>query len=251
MLDTIKIYLKLTPESKDVLMVTMFKAMFLTLSLFLFFSCGNQGEAEDQGPQGNPNNYTWTQPMKTPTSYGEEEMEIATGVCQALQKKRAFVSAQGSLEMDFKVTQRDCGVQTNTERRATGIMRATRSGELQLTNTTRGVSLFGDVISDRHPKVKDFCELVLRGEAPNNTQRDGTELRYQVNFFRQASYDWIQIAEFRRRGSTFYPYLIERVSVVTPTINSSANLQGFVKVRGVNTPCADNVNTKVVLQEWL
>lgn len=227
---------------------------FLLMALISFTTlvgCGNQGEAEESGPQGNPNNYTWNQAMKPQQTYGEEEMEIATSVCQALEKKRAYVASQGQLEMDFKVTDRNCGVQTNTERRATGIMRVDRSGVLKLTNQTRGVSLFSDVLSDKHPRLSSICDSVLRGVAPSNTIQDGTSLRYQVNFFRQIGFDWIQIAEFRVRGNSFFPYLIERVQVVTPTSTAAANVQGFVKLRGVNTPCADNANSKTVFQEWL
>lgn len=225
-------------------------SLIFLLSFALFQSCGNQSEAEESLPQGNPNNYSWTQPLKAPVNYTQEEMGIANTVCQALQKKRAFVTANGTLNMDFSVTERNCGVQTDIEKRVSGIMRADRSGSLRLTNQTRGATLFEDVISDQHPKIKNFCDLILRGEAPSNTVRDGA-LRYQVTFFRQLGFDWIQIAEFREIGNNFYPFLIERMSVLTTTSNSPENSHGFIKLRGVNTPCADNLNTKTVMQEWL
>lgn len=225
------------------------KFAFICLICLSLFSCGQQQEAEEE-PQGNPNNYTWTQPMRVPQTYGEEEMKIATDVCRAFQEKRALVNANGTLDMDFRLTEQNCSAGTGVERRASGRMQALRDGQLRLTNLSRGTQLYSDVLSDQHPKVKNFCDLVLRGEAPSNTQRDGV-LRYQVTFFRQAGFDYIQIAEFRESNGIYFPYLIERASVFTATSTTNRNNYGFVKVRGVNTPCANRASTNTVLQEWL
>lgn len=223
---------------------------FFCLICLSLFSCGQQQEAEEE-PQGNPNNYTWTQPMRVPQTYGEEEMKIATDVCRAFQEKRALVNANGTLDLDFRLTEQNCSAGTGVERRASGRMQALRDGSIRLVSLDRRASLYEDVLTDRHPKVVNFCDLVLRGEAPSNTQRDGTSLRTQVNFFRAQGFDWIQIAEFRKSDGRFFPYLIERASVFTVTSTTNQNNYGFVKVRGVNTPCANRASTNTVLQEWL
>ncbi len=225
--------------------------IFFCLLPFLLFSCGEQGVEEDEPQLGNPNAYSWSQAIRTPQTYSEEEMQVATRVCKAFQTKRAFVAGLNQdVIMDFSLNFERCGRANGAEQEVTARMRVDRTGQLELTNPSRNVGLLEDVLTDTHPRIKPFCDDVLAGRAPTNTIRDGL-LQFQVTFFQASDYEWVQIAEFKERDGSYYPYLIERAAVSTSYGPLPENTHGFVKIRGVRRPCPDNNASSSQVQEWL
>lgn len=223
----------------------------ISLISLVLFSCGEKGVEEDKPQLGNPNAYSWSQAIRAPQTYNEEEMQVATRVCKAFQSKRAFVAGLNQdIIMDFSLNFERCGRANGPQQQVSARMRVDRSGQLELSSASRNVGLLEDVLTDVHPRIKPFCDEVLAGRAPSNTIRDGL-LQFQVNFFQASNWEWVQIAEFKERDGNYFPYLIERASVSTSYGPLLENTHGFVKVRGVNRPCPDGRTTSSQLQEWL
>ncbi|MCF8059029.1 MAG: hypothetical protein K9K67_07020 [Bacteriovoracaceae bacterium] len=228
------------------------KCFLLIFVLLAFVSCGPKKAKEEEVPLlGNSNDIQWSQPIKPRKQYDEGEMKVAKNVCQSFQQKRATLSALGGvLNLDFSVKTKECLINGETVRPATGVMTSSRAGEIRLESQTRGVTLFTDVISDNHPRIKGFCSSVLSGVAPDNTVQDGL-IRYQVNFFQAAGFEWVQIAEFVEVRGQYYPSIVDRVAVVTDYSALKKDAYGFVKYRTLNRPCAGSNVGNYVMQEWL
>lgn len=227
--------------------------LLLLLTLLIFSSCGEQkaDEEKDQDLLGNPNNYTFREPIRAATEYDAGEMVVAKSVCEAFQRKRARITTGGgSVQFNLKVKNQTCNITGPTEQRTLGTITQDRAGDLTLRAANRSVTVMNDVYSDQHPRIKKICESVLAGKAPQNTIQDGA-LRYQVNFFQAASYEWVQIAEFSEFNGTYYPYLIERGAVITEYAREDRGEIGFVRSRTANRPCNNLTRGQYLSQEIL
>lgn len=221
----------------------------IALSLVLF-SCGEQNSEETPDVVGNNNPYNWLEPLKASSQLGEDELAIAKRVCQSFQKKRAFLARQAQgLVLDYRVSEKVCGQEDPSVERGQGRMMMNRDGNLSLSNLNPSTPIFTDVLSDQHSKIEPFCDQVLAGINPQNT-RTVAPFRHQISFFTEVERDWIQIVEFQSRNGTFYPFIIERSSIVTPTTTDNQDQHGFVSIRAVNRPCSDFSN-QFIMQEWL
>jgi hypothetical protein len=219
----------------------------------LLIGCGKKEAKEEEKPLlGNSNSYQWTQPIRPGKTFDEGEMQVAKSVCQSFQRKRATLSSRGGrLTLDYSVKRKECFSTSEAITSGTGVMSLNRAGDIRLVSQTRGVSLFEDVLTDLHPRLQGFCSKVLSGVAPNNTVRDGSFLRYQVNFFQAAGYEWVQVVEFKDINGQFYPYLVERVAIVTAYTDLNEQAYGFAKRRTVYGTCGSGIESNYTGQEWL
>lgn len=227
--------------------------LLIMLSLLFFSACGDQSadEEKDSNLLGNPNTYTFSDPIRAAAEYDEGEMVVAKSVCEAFQRKRGRITTGGgSVQFNLKVTSQTCAIARPTEQRTLGTITQDRAGDLTLRAGSRSVTIMNDVLSDQHPRIKKICESVLADTPPQNTIQDGT-LRYQVNFFQAADYEWVQIAEFGETNGTYFPYLIERAAVITEYAIEDRGEIGFVRSRTTNRPCNNLTRGQFLTQEIL
>ncbi len=224
----------------------------LVLCLLAMTSCGQKADKEEEvtGVQ-NVNAYDFTTPMNEEQLLTDDEFGIAKNICSSFQSMRAFIAAQSSgLSLDFRVEKKFCGNSSLKEHQEGASLNYSRSEGVSMTANSRNTSLATDVLSDRHQRLAGICADVLADKKPSNTIVDGV-LKYQVNFFSNANYEWIQIAEFKKDDAgVYYPYLIEKAGIVTEYASSRSEAYGFTKFRAIHRPCPNKTNT-YTLQEWL
>lgn len=220
------------------------KVLWIILTGLIFSSC-EKNEEKPEEVKGQQNLYSWNQEMKAAVTYKDDEMEVARNVCQAFQSKKVFVTRVGGVvNLDFNVTNLACGTRQTSTSQVQATLSDRRSGGLVLEPETRNSQLLTDVLSETHPKLQSICSQVLSGIKPSNTFGTGV-INYQVNFFQATGYEWVQIAEFEKRGDKFYPYAIERSAVSTEYGPHGSQTTGFVKIRTLNRPCSNNTTTYV------
>ena len=225
--------------------------LVLLFTLSLVMSCGQQANEDEEIKNiENVNILDWETPMRDEALLTEDEFNIAKNICSSFQNMRAFLASQSSgLDLDFRVEIQSCGSGNTREHTESAGLVYSRATGVSMT-TSRSSSLATDVLSDQHIRLSNICSDVLSGSRPSNMLSDG-ELRYQVNFFTDSSFEWIQIAEFKKNSSgVYYPYLIEKAGIVTEMSSAKEEALGFTKYRGIHRPCSNNTNS-YTLQEWL
>ncbi len=236
---------------KGIFMKLKWNLVFL-LSLSMLANCGQKAKEEDEEVQDvrNVNAYDWDTQMRDAAPLTEEEYGVAKNICTSFQNMRAFMATQASgLSLDFRVEIKNCGANL-TEHSESANLNYSRSSGVTMTPSSRNTSLATDILSDRHERLNSICTEVLADNRPSNMITDGV-LRYQVNFFTGAGYEWVQIAEFKQNAKgVYFPYLIEKAGIVTPMSSSRIETHGFTKYRGIHHPCSNNTNS-YTLQEWL
>lgn len=228
----------------------MLKKSFLFLfSTLLLISCNKEAEQPDP-VVGDDNPYRWNEEIKPSKTISGDELIIAKRICQNFERKRAYLmrNAQG-LVMDFRLSKQSCNQSEPDIDRTRGRIKATRSGALSFDSLDPLYPVFDDVLSDEHPSYRPFCESIMAGRETTNTITKGS-VKYQISFFRIVDRDWVQLAEFQAPNGTFYPYLVERSSVVTEADGARDEQRGFVSLRAINRPCSNN-GTQYTMQEWL
>lgn len=227
-------------------------SFLVCLGLLLLNSCGQQADKKEDKPKlGNPNTYAFTDAIRAPETYSEGEMVVAKSVCEAFQQKRAKLSSLGgTVNFNLGISTRNCSTLQPEELRSSASITLDRAGELTLRANNRSAKVLNDVYSDKHVRIQKICESVLSGLSPQNTIQDGA-LRYQVNFFQEAKYEWVQIVEFSATNGVYYPYLIERGAVITEYASEDRGEIGYVRSRTANRPCPNRQQGQYLTQSIL
>lgn len=219
------------------------------LACSLLFSCNQQEEAPDP-VQGDNNPYQWNQEIRPAKTITGEELTIGKRICNNFEKKRAYMARQTQgLVMDYRVSVLGCGQNQPQVDRSRGSLRISRGGSLSMVSLDRNTPVFDDVLSDQHSNLEAFCEPIMANRVVSDTVTKGS-IRYQISFFRESGRDWLQLAEFQAPQGRFYPYIIERASVVTEADSPREEQRGFVSLRAINRPCTNGA-TQYTMQEWL
>lgn len=227
--------------------------LFTLIISLVFISCGKKGAKKDEEKEllGNRNEYSFNQEMKPEETYDVGEMAVAKSVCEAFQNKRAYLASEGGrIQFNLRVKSTTCNDSVEQTQDTLGTMTQNRAGEISLSASRNNISILDDVLTDKHPKVKPFCDSVLANDPPSNTRRDGSNLRYQVNFFQASGYEWLQIVEFRTVNGKFMPYLIERAGIITNFSDDRA-IRGFSRYRALNYPCSNRNRGRYTSQDIL
>ena len=228
------------------------KTIYLSQLCLLLTSCGEllDLDSDKQELLGNPNSYTFLEPIRASKTLTEGEMVVAKRICDSLKQKRELLAVQGRpLTLNLSVKSKDCSSQAEEEQRGQATINYTRNGDLSLSVSDRNLPVENDVLSDKHPRLESICNSVIAGSSPQNTISDG-DLRYQISFYQTTTYEWIQIAEFTNVDNRFMPYLIERSAIITSYSRETGGV-GYARSRTFNRPCQGSLQTQYVIQEIL
>jgi len=212
-----------------------FKLLILLLTLMAIQSCKQEKKADDA--PSTPRYTTWDQAIQGIGDITGDQREVGEQICRSLQDKRYFFSRQvdQSLLFNFVVSKKECVENTAKSYSAFSRLRVTRNGELSFEENNRS-RMLNDVLTDITPNLKDICARLLNGETPSNTFGDD-RTKTQISFQNSNGKAILQIAQFEKRGSLFFPYLIDRAQILRDSDTRDSRYIGMAIERAFNQRC--------------
>ena|GEM_PF-3506363 len=219
------------------------KKYFLILLPLFLLSCGEKKAEEKKEP--NPNPVSWNQPIKPAQNLNDTEVEIGKRICLSFSEMKITLQDRfgGRRSLSLSMKEKSCSTIGENDYKTSADIVLVRGSGVQM-EANRSGRIIEDVLTDTHSRLNKFCsaltsELGASEKTISNTVQEGA-LRYQVNFFQASGYDWVQIVDFKVRGTDYFPFLTDRAAVITPYNTTALPLNhGFSLSRTIAKPCSD------------
>ncbi|MDC1174333.1 hypothetical protein OAT67_02985 [Bacteriovoracaceae bacterium] len=223
----------------------------LLLAVLLNSSCGDAFKKNDDAPKQPPTFSGWSAQMSAPKLIENEEFTLGREVCSSLLAKASKLRTYSSndLVFNFNLKQKKC-FQSTIDRIASATMKNKGDDDYEYTSNSRSNEIFFEkILTNKDSRLDSFCEVILdsSNKSVNNTKTIGLN-RLQVTFYEAQKKYWVQITEFATGSdSKFYPYLVERIQVLTSYDAPNNDVIGFIPERAQSRPCSDK-STQYKLQ---